>query len=194
MVYEARKQSMAWMETDYTKHTHFWWKIKWRMKHLGALWIMGETVSWQLFIYLFIYLFKQYLLITFAANGNYWVDLETLQANLGPNEIIGFQNLEESRQKSAMLWRQRSRVQLTSSSNAKWTGVESVRSLKKLGSLTVQSTHVIIPMATIGYLAEERDNNKALYLFRLVITHVLYFQPLCHVVITCLVLCYISSY
>ena len=43
MVYEARKQSMAWMETDYSKHTHFRWKIKWRLEHLGALGIMGET-------------------------------------------------------------------------------------------------------------------------------------------------------
>ena len=40
MVYEARKQSMAWMETDYSKHTHFPWKIKWPLKHLGALGIM----------------------------------------------------------------------------------------------------------------------------------------------------------
>ena len=43
MVYEARKQSMAWMETDYSKHTHFRWKIKWRLEQLGALGIMGET-------------------------------------------------------------------------------------------------------------------------------------------------------
>ena len=40
MVSEARKQSMAWMETDYSKHTHFRWKIKWRLEHLGALGIM----------------------------------------------------------------------------------------------------------------------------------------------------------
>ena len=33
---------MAWMETDYSKHMHFQWKIKWRMEHLGALEIMGE--------------------------------------------------------------------------------------------------------------------------------------------------------
>ena len=32
MVYDARKQSIAWMETDYSKHTY-----------LGALGIMGET-------------------------------------------------------------------------------------------------------------------------------------------------------
>ena len=32
---------MAWMETDYSKHTHFRWKIKWRLEHLGALGIMG---------------------------------------------------------------------------------------------------------------------------------------------------------
>ena len=43
MVSEARKQSMAWIETDYSKHTHFQWKIKWRLEHLGALGIMGET-------------------------------------------------------------------------------------------------------------------------------------------------------
>ena len=42
MVFEARKQSMAWMETDYSKHTHFRWKIKWRLELLGALGIMGE--------------------------------------------------------------------------------------------------------------------------------------------------------
>ena len=41
MVSEARKQSMAWMETDYSKHTHFRWKRKWRPEHLGALGIMG---------------------------------------------------------------------------------------------------------------------------------------------------------
>ena len=34
---------MAWMETDYSKHTYFRWKIKWRLVHLGALGIMGET-------------------------------------------------------------------------------------------------------------------------------------------------------
>ena len=33
---------MAWMETDYSKHTHFRWKIKWRLEHLGTLGIMGE--------------------------------------------------------------------------------------------------------------------------------------------------------
>ena len=43
MVYEVRKQSMAWMETDYSKHTHFRWKIKWRLELLGALGIMGEA-------------------------------------------------------------------------------------------------------------------------------------------------------
>ena len=35
------KQSMAWMERDYSKHTHFQWKIKWWLEHLGALGIMG---------------------------------------------------------------------------------------------------------------------------------------------------------
>ena len=34
---------MAWLETDYLKHSHFRWKIKWRLEHLGALGIMGET-------------------------------------------------------------------------------------------------------------------------------------------------------
>ena len=43
MVYEPRKQSMAWMETDCSKHMYFRWKIKWRLAHLGALGIMGET-------------------------------------------------------------------------------------------------------------------------------------------------------
>ena len=28
MVSEVRKQSMAWMEMDYSKHTYFQWKIK----------------------------------------------------------------------------------------------------------------------------------------------------------------------
>ena len=43
MVSESRKQSMAWIETDYSKHTHFRWKIKWRLDYLGALGIMSET-------------------------------------------------------------------------------------------------------------------------------------------------------
>ena len=42
MVYEARRQSMAWMETDYSKYSHFQWKIRWRLEHLGALGIVGE--------------------------------------------------------------------------------------------------------------------------------------------------------
>ena len=33
---------MVWMETDYLKHTHFRWKIKWRLEHLGELGIMGK--------------------------------------------------------------------------------------------------------------------------------------------------------
>ena len=36
---------MAWMETDYSKHMYFRWKIKWRLEHLGALGIMGEITS-----------------------------------------------------------------------------------------------------------------------------------------------------
>ena len=43
MVSEARKQSMACMETDYSKHTYFRWKVKWRREHLGALGTMVET-------------------------------------------------------------------------------------------------------------------------------------------------------
>ena len=34
---------MAWMETDYSKHTYFRWKVKWRLEHLGTLGTMGET-------------------------------------------------------------------------------------------------------------------------------------------------------
>ena len=45
MVSEARKQAMAWMETDYSKHTHFRWKIKWRLEHLGVLGIMGKIAN-----------------------------------------------------------------------------------------------------------------------------------------------------
>ena len=44
MVSEARKQSMASMETDYSEDTYFRWKIKWRLEHLGVLRIMGEKV------------------------------------------------------------------------------------------------------------------------------------------------------
>ena len=42
MVSEARKQSMAWMEMDYSKHTYFRWKVK-RLEHLDVLGTMGET-------------------------------------------------------------------------------------------------------------------------------------------------------
>ena len=42
MVSEPRKQLMAWMEMDYSKDTHFRWKIKWRLEHLGATGIMSE--------------------------------------------------------------------------------------------------------------------------------------------------------
>ena len=34
---------MAWMETDYSKHTYFRWKVKWRLEHLDALGTMGGT-------------------------------------------------------------------------------------------------------------------------------------------------------
>ena len=36
---------MAWMETDYSKYTHFRWKIKWWLEHLGALGIMGAPLT-----------------------------------------------------------------------------------------------------------------------------------------------------
>ena len=49
MVSELRKQSMAWMETDYSKHTYFRWKIKWRLEHVGALGSMGDTAPLRLF-------------------------------------------------------------------------------------------------------------------------------------------------
>ena len=35
---------MAWMETDYSKHTYFLWKTKWRLEHLGALGAMGKPL------------------------------------------------------------------------------------------------------------------------------------------------------
>ena len=47
-------------------------------------------------------------------------------------------------------------LRLTSSNRAKWTGVESVRSLKNDGSHTVQSTHFSKPMATTGNLQKVR--------------------------------------
>ena len=43
MVFEVRKQLMAWMETDYSKHTYFRWKVNWWLEHLGMLGTMGET-------------------------------------------------------------------------------------------------------------------------------------------------------
>ena len=43
MVSEPGTQSMAWMETDYSEHAHFRWKVKWWLEHLGALGIMGEA-------------------------------------------------------------------------------------------------------------------------------------------------------
>ena len=44
MVSELRKQLLTWMETDYSKHMHFQWKIKWWLEHLGTLGIMDETL------------------------------------------------------------------------------------------------------------------------------------------------------
>ena len=51
---------------------------------------------------------------------------------------------------------------LTSSNRARWTGVESVRSLKNDGSHTVQSTHFSKPMATTGNLQKIRDKMEIL--------------------------------
>ena len=36
---------MTWIETDYSKHSHFRWKTKWRLEHLGTLGSMGEMAS-----------------------------------------------------------------------------------------------------------------------------------------------------
>ena len=30
-VSESRNELMAWMETDYSKHMHFLWKMKWQL-------------------------------------------------------------------------------------------------------------------------------------------------------------------
>ena len=43
MTCELRKQLMAWMEMDYSKHTYFRWKIRWWLEYLGLLGTMGET-------------------------------------------------------------------------------------------------------------------------------------------------------
>ena len=48
---------MAWMEQGYKYHskdTHFRWKIKWRLEHLGALGIMGEAAPLTLSVLFFI--------------------------------------------------------------------------------------------------------------------------------------------
>ena len=38
------------METDYSKHTYFRWKVKWRLEHLGALGTMGEMARLTLLL------------------------------------------------------------------------------------------------------------------------------------------------
>ena len=43
MVSKPRKLTMAWMEMNYLKHTHFRWKTKWRLEQLVPLGIMSET-------------------------------------------------------------------------------------------------------------------------------------------------------
>ena len=40
----------AWIETDYSKHMHFRWKIKWRLEHLSALGIVGECATPSVFL------------------------------------------------------------------------------------------------------------------------------------------------
>ena len=35
------------METDYSKHTYFRWKVKWWLEHLGALGTMGEKTPFK---------------------------------------------------------------------------------------------------------------------------------------------------
>ena len=57
MLSEPRKQSMAWMETDYSKHTHF----------LGALGIMGKTAPLK---------FVQ-VHVDYALNTKYWYHQKT---------------------------------------------------------------------------------------------------------------------
>ena len=44
MVSEARKQSMAWVETDYSKHTYFRWKVKWLTGAFGHARNYGQDV------------------------------------------------------------------------------------------------------------------------------------------------------
>ena len=53
MVLEMRKQSMAWMETDYSRDMHFRWKIKWRLVHLSALGIMRATAPNDFYNYIY---------------------------------------------------------------------------------------------------------------------------------------------
>ena len=36
---------MAWMETDYSKHVCFRWKVKCHLEHLGAQGTMGNIMS-----------------------------------------------------------------------------------------------------------------------------------------------------
>ena len=38
---------MTWMETDYSKHAHIRWKVKWRLEHLGTLGTMDEITFFR---------------------------------------------------------------------------------------------------------------------------------------------------
>ena len=73
MLSEVRKQSMAWIEMDYSKHTYFRWKVKCRLEYLGALGMMGETApllylqfTHMIFI---IYMYTLHVLIYLATTG-----------------------------------------------------------------------------------------------------------------------------
>ena len=77
MVFEKRNQSMAWMETDYSKHTHFRWKIKWRLVCLSVLQLMGETA---------------HLLGMANTRGNSCNSLSRVMSANGPSNTTGLVN------------------------------------------------------------------------------------------------------
>ena len=79
MASEARKQSMVWMEMDYSKHTHFRGKIKWRLGHLGALGTMGETAP------LMFNVMTRYKLSLYYLSSQHWKALGTKDESLGKN-------------------------------------------------------------------------------------------------------------
>ena len=77
MVFEKRNQSMAWMETDYSKHTHFRWKIKWWLVCLSTLRFMGETA---------------HLLGMANTRGNSCNSLSRVMSANGPSNTTGLVN------------------------------------------------------------------------------------------------------